>query len=494
MSLRIDTAELDALIKATKRPAEGEPEPKSYDLNPYDIDTLTASAGGYLSGDTHHGTATGLSYATLRALSRVPLISAIIQTRINQIAEFARPQPDRYTPGFIIRRRDGGEVDDPTRAKIDALTAWLMTCGDPDLVGMTTLEALIRQITRDSLVFDQACFEVIFNPSTGLPAGVKAVDAATIRRAAVSEEERNSGRRDPARVAYVQVIEGRIVAHFTAREMAWGVRRPRAELAANGYGFPELEEASSTIIDIVHSKAYNSANFTHGLHLSGILAVKSKMSPALFRAFRREFYSMLQGPAGAKKTPIIQLDPEQKEEISSVSLSNNNRDMEFSAWLNFLIKEVCALYQLDPAEIGYMFGNEGQTNSLNSSGPSERILHSREKGLRPTLRALEGWLNRWVISAFTDELELSFVGVEADSEERRIKATVDKVKAFMTVNEARASFDLPPLEKGGDVILDSSWINAHGQDAGAPDGEGTGEEEPDPADFFERSIRVKTSF
>ena len=71
---------------------------------------------------------------------------------------------------------------------------------------------------------------------------------------------------------------------------------------------------------------------------------------------------------------------------------------------------------------------------------------------------------------------------------------MDKVKAFMTVNEARASFDLPPLEKGCDVILDSSWINAHGQDAGAPGGEDTGEEEPDPADFFERSIRVKTSF
>lgn len=497
MSLRIDPTELDEIIKATARGERGadEPTPKSYDLNPYDLDTLTSSAGGYLSGDTHQGTATGLSYAALRALSRVPLISAIIQTRINQIAEFARPQPDRYTPGFVLRRRDGAEVDERTRAQMDALTRWLMTCGDSNLIGVTTFEALIRQVTRDSLVFDQACFEVIYDPSNGLPAAIKPVDSSTIRRAAVSEAERLSGRRDPARAAYVQVIDGRIVAHFTAQEMAWGIRRPRAELAANGYGFPELEEASSTIIDIVHSKAYNSANFTHGLHLSGILAVKSKMSPALFRAFRREFYSMLQGPAGAKKTPIIQLDPEQKEEISSVSLSNTNRDMEFSSWLNFLIKEVCALYQLDPAEIGYLFGNEGQTNSLNSAGPGERILHSREKGLRPTLRALETWLNRWVIHPFSRELELCFVGIEADSEERRIKATVDKVKSFMTVNEARATFDLPPLEKGGDVILDSSWINANAGGAGeGAAGDDTGEEDIDPADYFERAISVKTRF
>ena len=494
MSLKIDPAELDALIKATRRPETQEAEPKSYDLNPYDLDTLTSSAGGYLSGDTHQGTTTGLSYAALRALSRVPLISAIIQTRINQIAEFARPQPDRYSPGFVIQRKDSKELDDATRAQIDALSRWLMSCGDADLIGVTTLEALVRQVMRDSLTFDQACFEVIHG-ADGLPVAIKPVDASTIRRAAVSAEERASGRRDPARAAFVQVIDGRVVAHFTAREMAWGIRRPRAELAAHGYGFPELEEASSTIIDIVHSKAYNSANFTHGLHLSGILAVKSKMSPALFRAFRREFYSMLSGPAGAKKTPIIQLDPEQKEEVSSVNLSNNNRDMEFSAWLNFLIKEVCALYQLDPAEIGYLFGNEGQSNSLNASGPSERILHSREKGLRPTLRALEGWLNRWVIDAFAPHLELSFVGIEADSEERRVKATADKVKAFLTINEARAAFDLPPLEQGGDLILDSAWINHQSQQGGAGADTGDeGEEDIDPADYFERSVRIKARF
>ena len=121
MSLKIDPAELDALIKATRRPETQEAEPKSYDLNPYDLDTLTSSAGGYLSGDTHQGTTTGLSYAALRALSRVPLISAIIQTRINQIAEFARPQPDRYSPGFVIQRKDSKELDDTTRAQIEKL-------------------------------------------------------------------------------------------------------------------------------------------------------------------------------------------------------------------------------------------------------------------------------------------------------------------------------------------------------------------------------------
>ena len=93
-----DTLEGAGLYKALKSASEGS---KAYELNPYDIDTLTSQYSTI--GTTHQGTQGGLSYDSLRQLARVPLISAIIQTRINQIAEFARPQPDRYAAGFVIR-------------------------------------------------------------------------------------------------------------------------------------------------------------------------------------------------------------------------------------------------------------------------------------------------------------------------------------------------------------------------------------------------------
>ena len=448
-----ETLESAGLIKARKEA----PTSQAYDFNPYDTDTLSQTYA--LKGDTHGGSAGGFSYEALRALARVPLVSAIIQTRINQVAEFCRPQPDRYSAGFIIRRKDNSEqITDREREIIAELQAWLMTCGDPEIIGRgRTFEAFIRGIARDSLTLDQACFEVIYDGDK--PAAFKAVDGATIRRAAVTQAERERGQRDPHAAAYVQVIDNRQTATFKAHELAFGVRRARTDLSVSGYGFPELEEASETIIDLVRSKNYNSANFTSGLHLSGILAIKSKMSPQLFRAFRREFYSSLQGPNGAKKTPILQLDPEGKEEISSVSLSNTNRDMEFSSWINFLIKEICALYQLDPAELGIVFGNEGQSNSLASAGPTERILHSREKGLRPLMRSLEGWINSHIIEPLAPAFELCFVGLTPDSEERRIESTSKKVSSFLTINEARAQFDLAPLE-GGDIILNQVYITA----------------------------------
>ena len=432
---------------------------KSYDLNPYIADFIAGSSSAY-NDDTHQGTSGGLSYSALRGLSRMPLISSIIQTRVNQVAEFGRPQADRYSAGFRIRLRDEhAEIKDHHREQISTLTEWLTSCGDSEIVGFSTFESFLRQIVRDSLTFDQCCFEVVY--SNDRPVAFKAVDASTIRRSAPTKDELKRGRRDPQRAAFVQVVENRVVAEFNDREMAWGVRRPRSDLNAQGYGFPELEEAAPSVIDFMRAKAYNSANFTHGLHLSGILAVKSKMSPALFRAFRREFYSMLQGPNGAKKTPILQLDPESKEEIQSVSLSNSNSEMEFNSWLNFMIKEICSLFQMDPSELGYLFGAEGQNSSLNVSGPGDRLTFSKEKGLRPLLRAVESWVNRWVIYPLAPHLEIVFIGLDAQTESARLENISKRVKSHLTVNEARAMFDLEPLEsKIADMILDSSYINA----------------------------------
>jgi hypothetical protein len=447
------------LIKAEDKAS---PQQQSYDLNPHALDFFNVTEG-YVADDTHHGTVGAFSYEALRSLARMPIISSIIQTRVNQIAEFARPQPDRYSAGFVIRLRDANqEMQDHHRDQIRALTEWLTSCGDSDVIGWTTFENFLRAVTRDSLTFDQCCFEIIYDDYK--PVAFKPVDASTIRRASITRAEKQKGRRDPEATAYVQVIEGKVVAEFDNSEMAFGVRRPRTELNSNGYGYPELEEVAPTVMDMVRAKAYNSANFTHGLHLSGILAVKSKMSPALFRAFRREFYSMLQGSNGAKKTPILQLDPESKEEIQSVNLSNSNSDMEYSQWLNFLIKETCSIFQMDPAELGYLYGAEGQTSSLNVGGTGDRITFSKEKGLRPLLRALESWVNRWIIYPMAPHLELSFVGLDAQTEEKRLETMSKRVKSHLTINEARAMFDLEPLDNPiADMILDASYINTASQ-------------------------------
>ena len=451
----------DEVFKALPAPSLKVPVPSSQQVNASDI------ANAYMLEGMNEGgeTARGLDYDQLLAMTRVPLIASIIQTRINQIAEFATPSKDGNNVGFMIRLKDRDAMpsDDDLRT-IDQLYQFMIDCGDNRIAHDTNFEGFLRMLVRDSLTYDQACFEVIRNRGGGV-AGFVNVDSRTIRRTKMTADEKKAGRRDPDRPAYVQVIDHKPKAEFMSRDLCFGVRRPRADLRFHGYGFPELEESIGLITNLLNADIYNAANFTNGISVAGIIAVKSKMNPQLFRSFRREFYQMLSGSANAKKTPLVQLDPDSNEDLKALNLSSSNKDMEFQQWQNYLMKSICALYQIDPMELGFQFGQEGVRSSLNQSSGAERVLMSKEKGLRPLLRAVQQWVNRYIVSQLDDRFELVFTGLDTTSAQEQLKMNIDKVKSIMTINEVRALYDLPPLPDG-DVILDSTFIQAYGAQGG----------------------------
>jgi hypothetical protein len=446
------------LSKALPAPmSERPPVPKGWTIDPGDYGFQFNEAD--IAESFHPGTF-GLDYDVLRAMSRVPVISAIIQTRINQVAEFAVPARGPYDVGFRIRLKDRDvEPNKRQKKEIRELTRWMTTCGDRRIPGNVGLEHFLRMTVRDSLIFDQLCFETVATKGGGI-AGFVPVDASTIRRAKIKDSEKKRGRRMQSERAYVQVINQKIVENFTSEQMTFGIRRPRTWVKIQGYGYPELEELVRTITNLVNAEQFNAANFTHGMHVAGILAVKSKMNPSLFRAFRREFYAMLSGAHNAKKTPIIQLDPENKEELQSINMSQSNKDMEYGQWMSWLLKISCSIFAMDPAELSFVYGQEGQSHQLNQKSPMDRIIASRERGLRPLMRAVAGWLNESVVSKIDDEYILEFVGFDAKAESEKMDLDIKSVKAFRTINEVRAMYDMEPLESEvGGMILDPTYIN-----------------------------------
>lgn len=460
-----ETAE-DVLQKALKRSGidTGKPvQGQAWTLDPLDLNVQQTE--NYTT-PSHPGTL-GLDYETLRAMSRVPTIAAIITTRINQVAEFCAPRENKFSVGYEIRLRDRRKMPSAEdRKRMEALTRWIQTCGNPEVDPEATFENFTRAFIRDSLVFDQGCIELA-RTRAGVLSSFAAVDASTIRRARPRKSELDAGRHDTQRRGYVQVINQKIVRDWDANEMAFCIRRPRTWIYANGYGFPELEELINVVTNILNAEIYNANNFRHGLHTSGILAMVTKMNPSLFRAFRREFYAMLAGAANSKKTPLIQLDPEAKEDIKSVNLSMSNREMEYEHWTAYLLKIACACFAMDPAELGFVFGAEGQNGSLVQQGPADRISASREKGLRPLIRQYETWLNRYVVQEVEPDLELKFLGFDVRSEKEQLDADIQRMKSYMTLNQIRARNDEEPLGKEGspertlaDLPLDQTFINA----------------------------------
>ena len=473
----------DDLVKAKKTPV---PAPQAWEIDPQDYQY---AFGGEDTTQAYHPGTMGLDYETLRWMARVPLISSIIQTRVNQVSEFAMPQETPHSLGFKIRMRD--RFKEPTKAaknKMAEMTRWLQTCGDPRIEPNHSFETFLRCIVRDSLVFDQAAFELV-RTRGGNIAGFIPVDASTIRRAKLGKQERERGRRNNES-GFVQIINSKIVAKWTQNDMVVGIRRPRTWVHVNGYGYPELEELIRTITNLLNAEAYNAANFTHGMHVSGVLAIKSKMNPQLFRAFRREFYAMLSGASKAKKTPLIQLDPENKEELQSINMSSSNREMEYQEWISWLLRLACSVYQISPSSLGgqWMYGNEGHQNSLATGGPTDRISASNELGLRPLMRAVEGWLNRGIIHRLDPDFEIHFAGFDAKTEDQKLDMDLKAIKAFRTVNEIRAAYDLGPIDSpAADMILDPTYMNTAWQmsmnEEGEEGGEGGEGEEGGEMDF-----------
>lgn len=437
------------------------PVPEAYQLDPT---AAAAYAGSEITlGDQHPGTAYGLTFSTLRQMARVDIAAAIIGTRLSQLVPFTEPQSDEGQLGFKIGLRDPDAS--PTRQdkkRAFQITDFVQSCGDNRAVGFELdFEAFTRMVMRDSLTLDQACFEIL-RTRRGQVAGFVPVDAATIRRAVPSAEERKAGRYVASpEVAFVQVIQQQRVAAWAPHELGFGIRRPRSNIYVNRYGFPELEEVMKAITALIHAESYNAQNFTHGLHASGLLAVKSRMDVDAFENLRKQFYALLSGAFRTRKTPIIQLNPQDNEEIQSINLANTNKEMEFQEWIAFLMKIACAIFQMDPAEINFVHGAEGQTGALTQSGPEMRVQYSKERGLRPLLRAYAKWLNHWIIQAIDPRFELRFVGLEEQLKNSRLERDIKLLGGYMTYNEIRKRNDLPPLDNpAADMIGTATYVNA----------------------------------
>ncbi len=130
---------------------------------------------------------TQITYGTLRAMVyKMPILNAIIQTRVNQVAAFAQPQVDRYQLGYQIQLRDLDAKPKAADKKWikDAQGVLLHTGVWSDPRKRDNFEQFLRKITWDSLVYDQACFEVVPN-RVGTPSQWYAVDASTLRLASM---------------------------------------------------------------------------------------------------------------------------------------------------------------------------------------------------------------------------------------------------------------------------------------------------------------------
>jgi hypothetical protein len=395
-----------------------------------------------------------ITYGTLKAMAwKVPIIHSIIQTRVNQVAAFSRVQHDRYQLGFRVKMRDTEkEPQKADRLWIKEMETVLTRTGVTDNPrGRDGFKEFLKKLAWDSLVYDQMCFEVVPNRK-GQPAEWYAVDAATIRRADTTSTFIDEDKLDTVR--FVQIYDGLVIAEYTQEEMCFGVRNPRTDIKLFGYGVSELEMLIPAVTSLLYAWEYNQRFFSQGSAAKGIINFKGTVPEVQLQQFRRHWYQMISGVENSWRTPITNA-----EDLQYVNLQQSSRDMEFNAWMDFLIKVSCAMYSMDPAELNFKYGNTGQKSSMNEANNKEKITESKERGLRPMLRFMEDAINQHLIWPISEDFEFAFVGLDALTRKDHMDLAEQQSRTYLTIDEIRAQDDMEPLPDGkGEVILNPVYL------------------------------------
>jgi hypothetical protein len=171
------------------------------------------------------------------------------------------------------------------------------------------------------------------------------------------------------------------------------------------------------------------------------------------------------GVQNAWKTPVLALG--EKGKMQFQALHSNNREMEFGNWMEYCIKTICGVFQIDPIQIGFDISKNNSSSGsagMNSGGEQvERIAASRDRGLAPLLRFISGMINDYIVVRLNQDYEFEFSGVNLRNESDELEQSVKEVQNFKTINEVRREHDLedlPTLDKMtiGDVILSPQFV------------------------------------
>lgn len=465
VTARVD-AELEKSAKAAMRAgADGTHDPmnppKGLHFDPFDL----VGALGYRERPSQ------ITFSALDSIATtVPPIADIIKTRVNQVCTFCQLPENRHATGYKVRLRGTDEKKGMSRAaqkRAEELARLLSNTGitpDGNPSDGTPLVDFAKMFIRDSLSFDQAVFEKI-RTKKGRPHSIEILDPTTIKLL-------DPAIRSPGDAFAVQVIQGSIYTDFTRSELAFCVRNPRSGMRTYGYGQSEIETLVREVTSLLWGIDYNRKFFSQGSTTKGILNFKGTIPERHLMAFRRQWNAMVSGINNAWRTPIVNA-----EDLQWINLQMSNKDMEFEAWINFLIKVSCARFSIAPEEVNFSFGNSGQSQAMGQAPVEEKLQASHDLGLRPLVLWFFYQLNAHFLQEEDPDFEAVPVGLDSKGAEAEIDLLTKQQSAYLTVDEARSVVDLPPLgdKNGGDCILNPTWLQwtqakQMGGDPGGPDG------------------------
>lgn len=420
-------------------------------------------------------------------VDRTPILSAVIMTRIRQVKRFCRASTKGVGPGFQIQLRDqkdGQKLKKPEIESIQALQGFFTHCGwesnprQRQRLKRDNFSGFMGKLVRDSLVMDSAPIETEYkrNRSLGMD-GFYAVDGATIRLC--SED----GYKDDDEIFALQVVQGNLRTAYTYDDLIYVPRNPRTDVLQGGYGMSETELLVTTVTGFLNAMTYNQKFFDSNAIPKGLLHLSGDYSQDDLNSFKRYWNSMVKGINNAWTLPVM-VSKNQESKATFENFGVDVNEIMFAKWMTFLTSIICAIYGIAPDEINFESFTSG-ASSLSGDDTEEKLVNSKDKGLRPLLAHFEDLFTDYIVSDFGDKYEFRWTGLDEKSPDQMWL----EEQALLTFNEARKSRNWDEIkEDWADAPLNQAmmqaWMAEHqpqampGQEGEGGFGEEGGEGEP----------------
>jgi len=240
---------------------------------------------------------------------------------------------------------------------------------------------------------------------------------------------------EPPDAAYQQVIYGEVKGEYTTEELIYKIMNPRNNTP---YGLGPLEALIIGVDAALQSQLYNASMLKRGSIPEGFFGVPENWTPEQIKDYQLWFDTMLAGNyannSGIKFMPGgkgVGYMPTKKPE--------DMRFLEFEKWL---LLKTCAMFDVQPSDIGFI------ENLPQNPGDAQKQL-GHERGLVPMANFLKQTYTKIIAQDFgRPDLKFEWKGLQAvddDFELDRAKTMVQN--GAMTINEWRVDQGRKPLKE-----------------------------------------------
>jgi hypothetical protein len=327
----------------------------------------------------------GVSFAELRALAdALPLLRAVIETRKDQIA----------AQSYAVRERARNDTPDASKS-IDAVTRFLAR---PDR--RHSFADWLRMLLEDMLVIDAATLYPRYGRGGALYA-LDVIDGATIKPL-IGEDGRSPEPPDPA---YQQILKGIPAADFSAEELLYLPRNPRAHRL---YGMSPVEQIALTVNIALRRDAATLDYYRTGSTPDAFATLPKEWTVDQIRSFQDYFDALMSGNlARRRQTKFMPAD------FKLIEARQPPLKDQYDEWLARII---CYAFSV-PASAFVSQVNRATSETLR--------LQATQEGLVPLKTWIKSALDH-VIQSCMNEPGLEFVWVGDDA--------VDPLQQAQTLN------------------------------------------------------------